>query len=403
MKIAAIISEYNPFHNGHLYQIRKIREELGEDTAIIAVMSGNFTQRGQTAILDKWIRAESAVLEGVNLAVEIPFPFSISSAEFYAKSGVKTAGALGADYISFGSECGDISILNDIAENMLSNEFQSAFHSLLHEKENKQHGYAKLAEYIYISLFGEPKTKISSPNNILAIEYIKAAKVLKANIKTHTVQRIGAGYNEKNLVCGDIQSATYLREEIDNNFFTASKYIPQNAFNKILSAKKEGMFPCLEDRLSSAIITNLRLKRSNRDGENPFGDSGLYNRLINSSFKANNIQSLIKLTDTKKYTESRIRRVMWYSLFGVTSSDVRELPKYTQVLAMDKVGQAILKNAKKASDFSILTKPSAFKKLGEDALRQKSLSDIADSVFELTKPKLTDGNSSLTKTPFILK
>ena len=116
MKLAAIIAEYNPFHNGHKYQINKARKLLGEDTAIIAIMSGNFTQRGDLAIADKTVRAKLAVMEGVNLVLELPFPFSCSTAEIFAKSGVSIASSIGADYLVFGSECGNIDTIFEAAK-----------------------------------------------------------------------------------------------------------------------------------------------------------------------------------------------------------------------------------------------------------------------------------------------
>ena len=131
MKVAAIITEYNPFHNGHKYQVDKIRELLGDDTVVIAIMSGNFTQRGEIAIADKTVRAKAAVECGVNLVLELPFPFSMSSAEFFAKGGVYIANALGiVDYLVFGSECGNIRELSDIASIMLSSEYQLYLDSL---------------------------------------------------------------------------------------------------------------------------------------------------------------------------------------------------------------------------------------------------------------------------------
>ena len=124
MAVAAIITEYNPFHNGHAYQIAETRRLLGEDTRIVAIMSGNFTQRGELAFADKTARAKAACECGVDLVLELPFPFSMSSAEYFARSGVKIANELGiVDYLVFGSESGDISLLREIAENMLSSEF----------------------------------------------------------------------------------------------------------------------------------------------------------------------------------------------------------------------------------------------------------------------------------------
>ena len=137
MKTVAIISEYNPFHNGHLYQIEKVREHFGDDTAIIAIMSSNFTQRGDVAIMDKWARAESAVRCGVNLVLELPFPYSMSSAEFFAKAGVHIADSIGVvDVIAFGSESGDITHLVETARNLSSRELDKEIARLAADCDN---------------------------------------------------------------------------------------------------------------------------------------------------------------------------------------------------------------------------------------------------------------------------
>ena len=137
MKLAAIIAEYNPFHNGHKYQIDEARKLLGEDTAIIAIMSGNYTQRGEIAIADKTARAKLAVLEEVNLVLELPFPFSSATAEIFAKSGVHIANSIGADYLIFGSECGQIETISKAAEIVTSDEFSNLYEILRNDKCNK--------------------------------------------------------------------------------------------------------------------------------------------------------------------------------------------------------------------------------------------------------------------------
>ena len=162
-------------------------------------------------------------------------------------------------------------------------------------------------------------------------------------------------------------------------------------------------FPCDSERLASAIISNFRLNPLPMHPDVHDAGGGLYFRLQKASFNANGINSLTALADTKKYTTSRIRRAIWYSFFGVTSSSVKELPLYTQILAMDKVGKTILKDIKKMSDFPVLTKPSSYESLSDAAKCQKMLSDKADSVFQLTKPKAPHGNLALKTTPYIVK
>ena len=403
MKTVAIIAEYNPFHTGHEYQVKKIHEEFGEDTRIVAIMSGNYTQRGDIAIMDKSTRAKAAVLSGVNLVLELPFPYSMSSAEFFAKSGVKIADSLGViDYLSFGSEIGDIDALVRISENMSSSEYKAALSEKQKSDTAKELGYPRLCESVYNSVF--PKEDFTfTPNNILGVEYIKAILSIKSRIKPHTVKRVGASYSELEITEDEFQSASAIRDEIFKKNNSATKYIPQNAISAITEAYELGEFPCDAHKLSAAVIANFRLNPEPAFPDIHDAGGGLYFRLQKASISASDINSLTVLADTKKYTTSRIRRAIWYSFFGVTSSSVKELPAYTQILAMDKVGKTILKDIKKVSDFPVLTKPSSVESLPDAALHQKMLADKADAVFQLTKPKATPGNLALKTTPYIMK
>lgn len=399
MKTVAIIAEYNPFHYGHEYQIKKIREDFGPDTRIIAIMSGNFTQRGEIAIIDKYTRAECAVKCGVNLVLELPFPFSSSSAEYFALSGVKIANSLpNIDYLSFGSECGDVNLLTQIAENMLT----SAYTAKLKSNSQKMRGIGCVKSSIeaYNELFD---TKLSdsffSPNNILAIEYIKALKKMNSKIAPHTFRRLGSGYSETSILGNRFESATAIRGIMRTNIDTALNYIPKSAKEVLISAKQE--FPTDVEQISSAIIASLRLSECAANIHDAGG--GLNFRLHKNSFEVSRISDLVSISDTKKYTTARIRRAILNSYFGVTSSDVVKLPMYSQLLAADKVGQEILKENKKHGKIDVLTKPSSKSKLSEIGAKQKSLSDKADSIFQLTKPAFVNGNFTVTRTPFIVK
>lgn len=400
MSTVAVVCEYNPFHNGHKYQIDRIREEFGEDTHIIAIMSGNYTQRGEIAICDKGVRAKCAVLSGVNLVLELPFPFSLSSAEFFAAAAVHIANALGTvDYLSFGSECGDIKMLSAVANHMMSAEYREAFAQIFESGDAKD-GYPKMCELALKTVMGDTSFAFS-PNNILALEYIKALRREKSSIKPHTIKRIGASFDETSICAGELQSATAIRSSVAAGDITALNYIPNITKNIILNELESGSFPTKESALDAAVISYFRLNSPDGNANIHDAAGGLYNRLLAKSHEANNIEGLVRLTETKKYTTARIRRVVWYSLFGVTSSEVREVPAYTQLLAMDTVGRAELKRIKKRSDFPILTKPSRTDGLSEIALRQKLLSDKADALFQMTKPCPAPGNHSLTFTPYV--
>ena len=219
MKTVAIIAEYNPFHNGHKYQIDKIREILGEDVAIVAIMSGNYTQRGEFSIADKTVRAKIAVLCGADLVLELPFPFSSSSAEFFARSGVKIATEIGADYLAFGSETGDIELITSVADTMMSDAFIATFDAIKANKDYASLGYAQMLEKAYNAVTnGKLDFDMTGSNNILALEYVKAIKYFGSNIIPMTIKREGADYKSTDINnVHPYQSATSLRSELYKN------------------------------------------------------------------------------------------------------------------------------------------------------------------------------------------
>lgn len=399
MNIVAIISEYNPFHTGHEYQIKRIREDFGDDTVIVAIMSGNFTQRAEPAIMDKLLRARSAVLSGVNLVLEIPFPYSASSAEFFAMAGVRIATEIGATHLSFGSESADLTLLTHIAENMAHKEYKDALSVSL--KENKSMGYPALMESVYNDTFGVSLSGFFAPNNILALEYLKAIKRQGSHLLPHTVKRLGAGYSDTEISASQHQSASAIRS-LAYSGIDISAYVPTPTSKAYHEAQERGEAPATANNLSSAILSFFRLNPPSDQTVFHEADNGLYNRLYKCSYEADTLSALITLADTKKFTSARIRRAILNSFFGVTSSNVKELPEYTQVLAMDNLGKAILKNVKEKADFTVITKPSSFEHASDTAKMQKALSDRADAVYQLAKPIPTPGNASIRMTPFVL-
>lgn len=403
MKTVAIICEYNPFHIGHLYQVSEIRKEFGNDTNIIAIMSGNFTQRGETAIADKGLRARCAVECGINLVLELPFPYSSSSAEIFARSALRIAENLGCvDILSFGSESGDLEELKIAAEYMLDEEFESILGDIISSKDTRSLGYPEAME-LALKKVSQEKCPTFSPNNILAIEYIKALKSSKSKIAPHTIKRCGAGYSEEGIVDGEFQSATAIRNALKQKDISALEYVPNITKNILMDAFVEGAFPCDYDKLSTAIISSFRLNSPEDPESISDAQGGLYNRLKEKSLEANNTEELLAYAEAKGYTRARIRRTILSSFVGVTSSDVKEFPMYTQILALDDKGRAILKGMTPPSDFFVITKPSSTDALSDQARRQKALADKADSVFQLTKPIPPSGGFGLRYTPFVKK
>lgn len=403
MKIAAIVAEYNPFHNGHKYQIDRARDLLGKDTAIVVIMSGNYTQRGEVAIADKLIRAEAAVQCGVDLVLELPHPYSMSSAEFFAKSSIEIIDKLGVvDYLVFGVEDCTLDELYGYVETTESEEFRAVLKKLLSNPNYSRLGYPKLCEKAYSQISKDKNTeKFSTPNNILAVEYLRALRTLKSDIIPTPITRKGAGYNDSYIIGEDLQSASAIRTLIMSNDSSAFDYIPENAKEVFLKAIKSGKMPSDEKRLSEALITGIRLNSPSLEDSILDASGGLYNRLTKLSFEANSIQSLMSLAETKKYTKARIRRAIWNMFFGVTSSEIRKSPAFTQILATSSLGRRVLKRIPKRTDFHIFNKPSRTKGLGEDVLCQKSRADRADSVYGLTLPCPNKGGYYLTVTPYV--
>ncbi len=398
----AIISEYNPFHFGHEYQIKKIREDFGENTDIVSVMSGNYTQRGEIAIADKYKRAEWAVLGGANLVLELPFPYSMSSAEIFASAAIHIINSTkSVDAVSFGSECGDKEKLFTVALNMLKPEYEKSLKDTLSDNDRKKLGYPAQCELAYNRAFSDGlENGFLSPNNILALEYIKAIIKTKSKLKIHTLKRLGTPYSSDTLSDGMLPSALAIRKQIKSNNLSLNSSLPDSILHSFDSALEEELFPTDSEKLSSALISHLRLGTNSK--KRIFDtDGGLYNRLKNAATEAGDLNTLIKTTETKKFTNARIKRGIWYSFFGVTSSDVKEMPKFTKILAFDKRGRALLKDIKERSDFPVITKPSAVKTLSKKARKQIMLSDKADSVFQLTKPKPTSGSYDIKAKPFV--
>lgn len=403
MLIAAIIAEYNPFHNGHKYQIDELRKTLGDDTAIIAIMSGNFTQRGEPAIVDKLARAECAVNGGVNLVLELPFPYSMSSAELFARAGVLIAENLGVvDYLCFGSECGSINKLKRIADNASQPAFCKELNARLHSKSSSGCGYPVIFERVYREMYEEEfDADFFSPNNILAIEYLKSLASLPSRIKPITIKRFGMDYRSEVISDHTNQSATAIRHLIRNNDITAYNYVPYSTKSVLLREHELKRMPSDSGALDRAVIANFRMNPPVAECNIHDATGGLYNRLYAASMETSSISSLITATETKKFTRARICRAVWNAFFSVTSSDVKAPPAFTQVLAMDTIGRAVLKRIKKVSDFPVITKPSAYHKLDATVIRQKELSNRADSVYELTIEGSKTGYRPLKFSPFV--
>ena len=374
---AGIVCEYNPFHTGHLEHINATRGKLGEDTGIVCVMSGNFTQRGEPAILDKHSRAEMAVRCGANLVLELPAPWATASAERFAYGAVGILRDSGiVNYISFGSECGDVEKLNRAAKAVASEEALK----LISENLEKGISYARARQLAAEKLIGDTSSILEDPNNILGIEYIKAIYKLEADIRPMTVKRVGAGHDGE--ISGNSAPASKLRELIYAGG-EYSAYMPEGAAEVLHRAIDDGRCPVDMDAFKELAIFKLRTMKKWEFSKLPDSGEGLWMRVMRLGRICKSYEELISQVKTKRYALSRIRRIVLAALLGVTAEDQRGRPPYIRVLAFDGRGRGMIKEMKSVSSLPIITKPASGRKLGHRAKHIFELEALCTDIYSL--------------------
>lgn len=333
MNIAVIIAEYNPLHNGHLYHIKKTREATNAD-AVAVIMSGNFVERGEPAILNKSIRARHAIECGADIVIELPCLYATSAAKYFAEGAIRTAMNIkGAKQLSFGSECGDIDTLKAISNITHSESFNTAIKESLANGDSYPIAHEKAINHAIKSAdFAENALKIDtksiiSPNNILGLEYISAIQRLSADITPITIKRTGSGYHDDLLQEDNYPSATAIRKAIGNKE-SFSDFVPETTLYDLKNAPNidtNRLFAVIAMR----IIDNLTFD-CYEDNE------GIINRVRESLNTANDLDELIRLTHTKRYTLSRIKRVLLHIALNHSPQLLDAPVDYARVLAVKK-------------------------------------------------------------------
>ena len=405
MRTAGIICEYNPFHAGHKRQIDILRG-MGYD-CVVCVMSGNYTQRGELAIFDKYTRAKSAVVGGADLVLELPFPYSSFSAEGFAAAGVHMLASIGVDAICFGSECGDANILERAADALLSPGFKEKYSELT------RGGRGSAAAYFDAigAITGENTSLLS--NDILGISYIAAIKRLGVKIDIIPIKRDGAAYNEKALNEGVLPSASAIREKIkcgEKDIESAlAGFVPDGALSVLASAQTNGYRPVFIENIGDKILSFFRLMSADEitaraisrstGGESVAEDGvGICQRLCNIAKECNGFEEFLKRSYTAKYTDARINRVMLFSLLGISGAVGRKQPEYTTLLAANALGREFLSDIRKSCDFPIITKPAD----SPDSV-QKTISEAADSLYTEAMGNGAGLDFFIKSHPFMLK
>lgn len=343
MKTYGIICEYNPFHNGHIYQIEETRKQGA--THIVAIMSGNYVQRGDVAMIDKFARAKAAVEGGVDLVIEMPVVYSIASANFFARAGVMMLGALGCvDGISFGSECGDIELLKNAAMASFNMSTKESMEAKVKPLLSQGMSFpAAMQQAIALENGPMIASVFDSPNNILAVEYLKAMKLLNLDFDIFTVKRKGAAHDSTEASEG-IASGSLIREMIEDGE-DISAYVP-GYMADIINEYAEKQQLAYFDNLERELLFLLRSLVPPLIAECPDVDPGLAGLIFKAGIDSVSVDDFLERAGTKRYTEARLRRILLNLYTGIKASDLMIMPSYGRVLAFNERGTEILKASK---------------------------------------------------------
>ena len=341
MKTYGIICEYNPFHNGHLYQIEKTKELTGADH-IVAIMSGNFVQRGEPALLDKFARAQIAVRNGVDLVVELPVQYSLASAELFARSGILMLGALRCiDGISFGAETDDIDALQKCADAVMEVSTPENLKPLMEQGMP----YPAAVQQLVALQYGPAVSDIlNSPNNILAVEYLKSLKLLGLadQIKPLAIKREGAAHDGEE-TSGRFASGEKIRQMIDDGE-DYSAFVPADTVKAVTEYDEHDLL-CWFENFEKVILYRLRTMSPQDLFNTPDIDQNLANRIFQASRAARSLEDLLEKIKTRPYTMARIKRCIFNALSGITKEDLRVPPVYGRILALNDRGTEVLRMA----------------------------------------------------------
>ncbi len=397
MSILGIIAEYNPFHNGHLYHLQKSKELTGAKFCI-AVMSGHFLQRGEPALLNKWTRTKMALSAGIDLVLEMPLVFASQDARGFADAGIQILDSLGiVDYVSFGCEEDQIECLTELAK--LIRTEPPYFQQILKEEIKKGGSFPKNREKAIAKYYQKFDRKfknnsikkvkeiLNQPNNILALEYIKSLQNLKSLIKPVPIKRIGSKYLQDKLE-GQYSSATAIRERIIKNYFEhipsplegLKSTMPVSSYQIIFDELQNGINPVMLSCFEQAILSQLR-RLSIADIKEIHGiQEGLENRVKESALSSGTLENLIQTIKSKRYTRTRIQRILIHSLFYLTHKEIATFntkgPLYCRVLGVTENGKYLLKRLKSRSCLPIIIKLKNYYKqikINGDIITQKML------------------------------
>jgi len=381
MKTCGIIAEYNPFHNGHKYQLQEARKQSQADVMIV-VMSGNFLQRGEPAIIDKWKRAEEALHHGADLVIELPIHWALQSADYFAKGGIQLLHALHCDSFSFGTDNTEAFDYPVFGNFIISH--QEAFDASFQENNNPSLSYAEKMAAILAQDYPEFSLTKEQPNHILGLTYAKENARFEQPMTIFPIQRLKSSHNSVELT-EDIASATAIRQAITRNE-TIREVVPAKTAEDLASYQVnwENYWPFLKYKILASSLGEL--------GEIYQMVEGLEYRLKSKIKQADNFEEYVELVKSKRYTRTRIQRLLCYVLLNLNDDTVKSAwqDNYLHILGFSDKGQQYLRQTKKKIRQPLISK------VGQTQEQLMSLAIQSDDIYRLADDRITEQNYGKT-------
>lgn len=385
MHTVGIVCEYNPFHSGHLYQLNETRRLLSEDTTTVCVMSGDFVQRGEATVFDKFARAEAACRCGADLVVELPLPWCLSSAEGFAFGAVSILAAMGCDTLSFGSESADTEALKSLAAFCSDPSEKARIYKLM--DQDPALSFARARQLAAGETLGEPADMLSEPNDILAVEYLKAIDRIGVTMRPLAIRRTGAAHDSDRE--GEYRSAMFLRELMREGE-DLSPYIPETAMEIFRREMREGRV--FDKKLLETALLSRLYQLSPADFEKlPDAGGGAGRRLWKAMQEGGSPEQIAVTASTKRYTTARMRRMLLCAALGLCAEDTKGTPPYLRVLAANEKGRAWLSRLRGVTPIPLVNRASEIKKMDWRANRIFSLGANAHELYRLQFTADEDG------------
>lgn len=383
MSIIGIVTEFDPFHLGHAHLVEQVRRQFGPETTVVAAMSGDFTQRGSCASFDRHLRAQLALLGGVDLVVELPLPWAISSAEAFGQGGILALLAAGVEGLAFGSECGDVDRLGRVACALESPDYPAR----LKEALTAGTSFAAARQAALTTLVGEEARLLEGPNDLLGVSYLAALRRAGAALSVTAIPRRGPGHNASQAV-GGLSSASTIRALLRQGAVEqALTALPVPCRAPVQQAMERGMGPADLCHNQRGLLTRLRCMTPADFLQLPDCSEGLENRLFRAAQAARSLEELYALARSKRYPMARIRRMVLWAYLGLTAAHRPNTLPYLRVLGMNDRGRAQLHRIKKA--VPLLTKPAAVSHISPPAQALFALEVRANDLWRLCLPDLS--------------